>query len=98
MLDQSAKVFEYELPIEIEPQEEGGFVVRCTVWADCYSQGDTVDEAILEITAVAQSLIELYKEEDLEIPLKIKQHENVHALALNELFTLSPLGAGKCDE
>jgi len=42
-----------------------------TVWADCYAQGDSVDEAVLEATAVAQSLIELYKEEGLKIPLKI---------------------------
>lgn len=71
------KVFEYELPIEIDPQKEGGFVVRCPIWSDCYAQGDTVDEAILEITAVAQSLIELYKGEDLSIPLKIKNQKTL---------------------
>lgn len=71
------KVFEYELPIEIEPQKVGGFVVTCPIWSDCFAQGDTVDEAILEITAVAQSLIELYKEENLEIPLKVKQEKTL---------------------
>ncbi|MDP3994515.1 MAG: type II toxin-antitoxin system HicB family antitoxin [bacterium] len=70
MLRRSEKVFEYELPIQIEPQKEGGFVVRCPVWSDCYAQGDTLDEAVLEVTAVTQSLIELYKEEGLKIPLK----------------------------
>ena len=77
MLQHSDKVFEYELPIEIEPQEEGGFVVRCPIWPDCYAQGDTLDEAVLEITAVAQSLIELYKEEDLDIPLKVKKDKTI---------------------
>jgi len=66
----SKQVAEYELPISIEPQKEGGFVVTCPVWQDCYAQGDTIEEASLEITAVAQALIELYKEEDLKIPLK----------------------------
>ena len=61
---------EYELPIKIEAQKTGGYVVTCPVWKDCYAQGDTVEEATLEITAAAQSLIELYKEEDLPIPLK----------------------------
>lgn len=74
MLKQTKKVSEYELPIKIEPQKEGGYVVTCTKWPDCYAQGDSVDEAILEITGVAQSLIDLYKEEDLRIPLK-KQKE-----------------------
>ena len=70
MLKRSEKVAEYELPIKIEPQKSGGFVVTCPVWSDCYAQGDTIEEATLEITAVAQSLIELYKEEGLRVPLK----------------------------
>lgn len=70
MLKRSEKVDEYELPIKIKPQKAGGFVVTCPVWQDCYAQGDTIEEATLEITAVAQSLIELYKEEELKIPLK----------------------------
>lgn len=71
------KVCEYELPIKIAPQKEGGYVVTCPLWEDCYAQGDTLDEAVLEITAVAQSLIELYKEEDLKIPLKLQKEKGV---------------------
>ena len=56
MLKKSQKVFEYELPIKIEPQEDGKFLATSPIWKDCYAQGDNVDEAILEITAVAQSL------------------------------------------
>lgn len=70
MLKTSEKVAEYELPIKIAPQKDGGYVVTCPTWKDCYAQGDSVEEATLEITAVAQSLIELYKEEGLQIPLK----------------------------
>lgn len=70
MLKGSKRVFEYELPIKIEPQKNGGFVATSPFWKDCYAQGDTIDEAVLEITAVAQTLLELYKEEGLEIPLK----------------------------
>lgn len=74
MLNKLEKVLEYTLPIQIEPQKEGGFVAKCPSWSDCFAQGETIDEAILEITAVAQSLIELYKEEGLTIPLKL-QHK-----------------------
>ncbi len=77
MLKQTRKVSEYELPIKIEPQKEGGYVVICPKWSDCYAQGDTVDEAVLEITAVAQSLVELYKEEGLKIPLKAQKETGI---------------------
>lgn len=68
-------VSEYELPIKLEVQIDGSYVAKSPAWADCYAQGDTIDEAILEITAVAQSLIELYKEEDLKIPLKLQANK-----------------------
>lgn len=77
MLNASQKVLEYELPIKVKPQKEGGFVVTCITWSDCYAQGDTIDEAILEITAVAQSLIELYKEEGLEVPLRVQNKKDI---------------------
>lgn len=80
MLNRLENVLEYELPLKLTPQKEGGFVVACPVWPDCYAQGDTVDEAILEITAVAQSLIELYKEEGLEIPLKLQNKKTITRL------------------
>lgn len=71
------KVSKYELPIRIEAQEEGGYIATCPIWLDCYAQGETIDEAVLEITAVAQSLIEVYKEESLRIPLKLQIEKSV---------------------
>jgi predicted RNase H-like HicB family nuclease len=63
---------EYELPITIVEEKEGGFTASCSTWQDCYAQGETVEEVINEISYVASSLIELYKEEDKKIPLKLK--------------------------
>ena len=64
-----AKIFEYELPIKVS-KASSQFFAACPVWDDCYAQSDTVENVINEIVAVATSLIELYKEEDLEIPLE----------------------------
>jgi predicted RNase H-like HicB family nuclease len=62
-------ILEYELPIKITSDKKCGYVATCPSWSDCYAQGETIDEAVLEITAVAQSLIELYEEENLKISL-----------------------------
>jgi len=64
-----AKVFEYELPIKICKSNDR-FFAESPSWPDCYAQGDTVEDVISEITAVAASLIELYREEGLEVPLR----------------------------
>lgn len=66
---------EYELPISIQEEDDGGYTAFCPIWKDCYAQGETIEEVINEISYVASSLIELYKEEDLEIPLKLKKTE-----------------------
>ncbi|MGH7203829.1 MAG: type II toxin-antitoxin system HicB family antitoxin [Candidatus Levyibacteriota bacterium] len=63
---------EYELPITIIEEKEGGFSASCSTWEDCYAQGETIEDVINEISYVASSLIELYKEEDKKIPLKLK--------------------------
>ncbi len=60
-------VQEHELPISIQ-EEEGGFVATCPIWEDCYAQGDTVEEALNEISYVASSLLTLYKEEGKKVP------------------------------
>jgi predicted RNase H-like HicB family nuclease len=62
---------EYDLPVTLHEEEEG-FLATCPIWPDCYAQGDSIEEAINEIASVASSLIELYKEEDMPIPLKLK--------------------------
>lgn len=69
-MDKSKKLHiqEYELPITIVEEKEGGFTASCSTWQDCYAQGETVEEVINEISYVASSLIELYKEEDKNIP------------------------------
>lgn len=62
-------IAEYELPIVIKEEKEGGYVATCPLWVDCYAQGESVEEAINEISYVAFSLIKLYKEEEARIPL-----------------------------
>ena len=45
---------EYELPITIMEEKEGGYTAICTTWNDCYAQGETIEEAINEISYVAR--------------------------------------------
>jgi len=79
---------EYELPINIQEEKEGGFTASCPIWKDCYAQGETIEEAINEISYVASSLIELYQEEDLHIPLKLKKTEKNEGGSFNLNFPL----------
>jgi predicted RNase H-like HicB family nuclease len=74
-------ILEYELPIVINEDTLGGFMAKCPKWDDCYAQGDTIEEVISEISYVASSLIELYKEEGLKIPLPLKKKKEENAFS-----------------
>ncbi|MBI2097351.1 MAG: type II toxin-antitoxin system HicB family antitoxin [Candidatus Vogelbacteria bacterium] len=63
----------YELTIKVQKEGDGGYLALCPTWKDCYAQGDTVGEALQELYAVANTLIEIYLEEDLTIPLLSKE-------------------------
>lgn len=69
MKQETLKIQEYELPIAVQ-EEDGAYIATCPVWQDCYAQANTIEEAINEISSVASSLIEVYKEEGMTMPLK----------------------------
>lgn len=47
-----------QLPILIEQDEDGFYVVECPVFSGCYSQGKTVDEALKNIKEVIDLCLE----------------------------------------
>lgn len=80
-------IAEYELPITIH-EENGIFIAECSKWKDCYAQGNTLEESINEISYVASSLIELYQEEELKIPLRLKRSSEKPSNNINLTFPL----------
>jgi len=67
-MNRLSSVNQYQLPIDIRC-DGNWYLATCPNWPDCYAQGESIDEVISEITAVAATLIELYQEEEKNIPL-----------------------------
>lgn len=57
----------YKLPLLLEPQPEGGYVVTCPVLPELITEGDTIDEAVSNANDALSAIIEMY--EDLKRPL-----------------------------
>lgn len=62
-----ANVHLYKVPLVLEPQPEGGYVVTSTLLPELITEGDTVDEAIARVRDALEAVIEIY--EDLGRPL-----------------------------
>ena len=66
----------YDFKVLLEPDEEaGGYVVSCPALAGCYSQGDTVDEALENIKEAILLCLE-----DLQAERKTMKFEDPPAL------------------
>ncbi|OGH64845.1 MAG: hypothetical protein A2821_01510 [Candidatus Magasanikbacteria bacterium RIFCSPHIGHO2_01_FULL_41_23] len=51
-------------PVLIHPDESGGFWVECPSFGGCYSEGDTVEDAMKNIEEVIELCLELQEEEN----------------------------------
>ncbi len=48
----------HNLPIVVEKDEDGFYVVECPVFSGCYTQGKTLDEALKNIREVIDICLE----------------------------------------
>jgi len=72
----------HHLPIIIEKDEDGFYVVECPVFSGCYSQGETIDEALKNIREVIELCLE--EKENRELldnfnPQEISFHTLIYA-------------------
>ncbi len=65
-----------QLPVLVEKDEDGFFVVECPILRGCYTQGKTLDEALKNIHEVIELCLEGQKEEIVE-HLDVIQVSNV---------------------
>ncbi len=54
------------LPVLVEKDEDGFFVVECPILRGCYTQGKTIDEALKNIHEVIELCLLEQKEEIVE--------------------------------
>jgi antitoxin HicB len=48
----------YKLPLMLEPQSEGGYVVTCPLLPELITEGETVEESIRNANDALEALIE----------------------------------------
>jgi len=51
-------MYKHLIPIIIEKDEDGYYVVECPIFSGCYSQGKTMDEALKNIKEVIDLCLE----------------------------------------
>jgi predicted RNase H-like HicB family nuclease/predicted RNA binding protein YcfA (HicA-like mRNA interferase family) len=54
-----------QVPVIVEKDEDGFYIVECRLFEGCYSQGKTVDEALRNIREVIDLILEEKKNRDI---------------------------------
>ena len=58
----------YHYTVILEKESDGGYHAFCPILKGCHSQGDSVEEAIENITEAIELYIESLRADDLPIP------------------------------
>jgi antitoxin HicB len=66
----------YKLPLVLEPQPEGGYVVTCPLVPELITEGDTVDEALHNASDALSALIEGFQTLGRPLPLALRPFED----------------------
>ena len=54
----------FQLPVILEQDEDGYFIVSCPLFKGCYSYGETIEEAMENIKEVIEMCLEELDEEE----------------------------------
>lgn len=61
-----------KLPLVFSPQPEGGFTVTSPILPELVTEGDTLEEAFMNVRDALASVIEIYAEEGRPLPAGIE--------------------------
>ena len=64
-MERKKKIERYHLPIIVEIDEDGFYIVSCPLFKGCHSYGESIDEALKNITEVIEMCLEETKIEEL---------------------------------
>ncbi|PJB09314.1 hypothetical protein CO121_00640 [bacterium (Candidatus Gribaldobacteria) CG_4_9_14_3_um_filter_36_15] len=75
------KIKNKQFPVIVEKDEDGFYVVECPLFRGCYSQGETLDEALKNIREVIDLCLE--EKENRKILKSYKPQElSIHTITL----------------
>lgn len=63
----------YKLPLVFEPQPEGGYTVACPILPELITEGDTIAEALNNVSDALRAIVEAYEDLGRPLPPALRQ-------------------------
>ncbi len=78
----------YKLPLMLEPQPEGGYVVTCPLLPELITEGETAQEAIQNANDALSAMIEAFQHLKKPLPLVLQAERKDSPLWLETVFSV----------
>ena len=78
----------YKIPLVLDPQPEGGYIVTCPLLPELITEGDTAQEALGNIPDALEALLDAYQHLGKTVPAVLKQNPPDSPLWLESLVAL----------
>ncbi|MEW6608121.1 MAG: type II toxin-antitoxin system HicB family antitoxin [bacterium] len=62
----------YKLPVILSPQQEGGYTVTSPLLPELVTEGDTIEEALINVRDAFTAVVEAYQELGRLLPVNTK--------------------------
>jgi len=79
----------YKLPLVLEPQPEGGYVVTCPLVPELITEGDTIEEALKNANDALEAIIEGFQTTGQPLPPTISPAQTGVPIWLETVLSVS---------
>jgi antitoxin HicB len=66
----------YKVPLLLSPQSEGGFTITSPLLPELVTEGDTIEEALVNVRDTLAAVVEAYEDLGRTLPVN-KLHPNI---------------------
>lgn len=77
------------VPLVLEPQPEGGYTVTSPLLPELVTEGDTVEECLVNAEDALQAVIETYEDHGWRLPEGLRAAKAGSALRIDALLAVS---------
>lgn len=79
----------YKLPLVLEPQPEGGYVVTCPFLPELITEGDNVQEALQNANDALAAILEAVKDLNRPLPAALQPFQGDQPLWVETVLAVS---------
>ena len=77
-----------KIPLELEPQPEGGYTVTSPLLPELITEGDTISECLVNVQDAFEVVVEIYEDEGRPLPTGIRVDDAYSPVSVEAIVSM----------